>query len=115
MERDGTGAGNPAMSCGNNLAFGFDASAKPGTFMESGRYAASSRPEVKANTPADGKIAGFDRINGREAAVVANDFAVKRPDRISAHAREPVGCSGAWPLLRLSGVVRVAGEFLRVS
>jgi acetyl-CoA carboxylase carboxyltransferase component len=49
----------------------------PGTFIESGMYAASSRPEDKANTPADGKIAGFGRINGREAAVVANDFTVK--------------------------------------
>jgi hypothetical protein len=29
MERDGPGAGNPAISCGNNVAFGFDASAKP--------------------------------------------------------------------------------------
>ena len=49
----------------------------PGTFFESGMHAVSSRPEDKANTPADGKIAGFGRVNGREAAVVANDFTVK--------------------------------------
>ena len=49
----------------------------PGTFLESGLYAASSRAEDKAVTPADGKIAGFGRIHGREAAVIANDFTVK--------------------------------------
>ena len=49
----------------------------PGTFFESGMFAASSRAEDKATTPADGKIAGFGRINGREAAVIANDFTVK--------------------------------------
>ena len=53
----------------------------PGSFMESGMYALSSRPEDKASTPADGKIAGFGRINGREAAVVANDFTVKGRDQ----------------------------------
>ncbi|MBM3341849.1 MAG: methylmalonyl-CoA carboxyltransferase [Betaproteobacteria bacterium] len=48
-----------------------------GSFLESGMFAASSRPEDKANTPADGKVSGFGRINGREAAVIANDFTVK--------------------------------------
>jgi acetyl-CoA carboxylase carboxyltransferase component len=48
----------------------------PGSFIESGRYARSHRPEVKAKTPADGKIAGFARINGREVGLVANDFTV---------------------------------------
>ncbi len=49
----------------------------PGTFIESGGLAASSRPEDRDVTPADGKVAGFGRIDGREAAVVANDFTVK--------------------------------------
>jgi acetyl-CoA carboxylase carboxyltransferase component len=49
----------------------------PGTFIESGRFAVSSRPEDKDSTPADGKVAGFGRINGREAAAIANDFTVK--------------------------------------
>lgn len=48
-----------------------------GTFLESGMFAASSRPEDKATTPADGKVSGFGCINGREAAVIANDFTVK--------------------------------------
>lgn len=47
-----------------------------GSFLESGRYARSNRPEVKHKTPADGKVAGFARINGREVALVSNDFTV---------------------------------------
>ncbi|MPZ47468.1 MAG: methylmalonyl-CoA carboxyltransferase [Betaproteobacteria bacterium] len=46
------------------------------SFIESGRYARSNRPEVKHKTPADGKIAGFARIDGREIALVSNDFTV---------------------------------------
>jgi methylmalonyl-CoA decarboxylase subunit alpha len=48
----------------------------PGSFIESGRYARSIRPEVKHKTPADGKIAGFAKIDGREVALVSNDFTV---------------------------------------
>ena len=47
-----------------------------GSFIESGRYARSNRPEVKHKTPADGKVAGFGRIDGREVALVSNDFTV---------------------------------------
>jgi acetyl-CoA carboxylase carboxyltransferase component len=48
-----------------------------GSFSESGLHAVSNRPEDKASTPADGKVAGYGRINGREVAVVSNDFTVK--------------------------------------
>ena len=48
----------------------------PGSFMESGRFARAIRPEVKHKTAADGKVAGFARINGREVALVSNDFTV---------------------------------------
>ncbi|HVC56670.1 MAG TPA: carboxyl transferase domain-containing protein [Stellaceae bacterium] len=48
----------------------------PGSFTESGLFAAGIRPEVRDRTPADGKIAGFGRIEGRMVAVVANDFTV---------------------------------------
>jgi acetyl-CoA carboxylase carboxyltransferase component len=48
-----------------------------GTFLESGMLAVSNRPEDRETTPADGKVAGFGRIAGREAAVVSNDFTVK--------------------------------------
>ncbi len=47
-----------------------------GSFFESGRFAAGIRPEVRAKTPADGKVAGFARIDGREVAIVSNDFTV---------------------------------------
>jgi acetyl-CoA carboxylase carboxyltransferase component len=48
-----------------------------GTFLESGLFATSNRPEDRLTTPTDGKIAGFGRIDGREAAAIANDFTVK--------------------------------------
>lgn len=47
-----------------------------GTFMESGRFAASARPEMRDVTPADGKVAGFGLVDDRPVAVVANDFTV---------------------------------------
>jgi acetyl-CoA carboxylase carboxyltransferase component len=47
-----------------------------GSFIESGRFARSNRPEVKHKTPADGKVAGFARIDGREVGIVSNDFTV---------------------------------------
>ncbi|HEV2008609.1 MAG TPA: carboxyl transferase domain-containing protein, partial [Burkholderiales bacterium] len=47
-----------------------------GSFVESGMLAAGIRPEVRDKTPADGKVAGFARIAGREIAIVSNDFTV---------------------------------------
>jgi acetyl-CoA carboxylase carboxyltransferase component len=46
------------------------------TFIESGMHARSFRKEVAERTPADGKVAGYGRIDGREVAVVSNDFTV---------------------------------------
>lgn len=48
----------------------------PGSFVESGRYARAIREEVRHKTPADGKVAGYARINGREVSLVSNDFTV---------------------------------------
>lgn len=47
-----------------------------GTFVESGLYATSHRKEVQERTPADGKIAGFGKIDGRQVGIVSNDFTV---------------------------------------
>ncbi len=47
-----------------------------GTFIESGRFSTSANPADRDKSPADGKIAGFGRIDGREAALVSNDFTV---------------------------------------
>jgi acetyl-CoA carboxylase carboxyltransferase component len=47
-----------------------------GTFIESGRFTTSANPADRDRSPSDGKIAGFGKIDGREAAVVSNDFTV---------------------------------------
>ncbi|MDE0812331.1 MAG: methylmalonyl-CoA carboxyltransferase, partial [Alphaproteobacteria bacterium] len=39
-------------------------------------FATSNRPEVQHKTPADGKITGFGRTDGRPVGVIANDFTV---------------------------------------
>lgn len=48
----------------------------PGSFVESGLFATSHLPNMRERTPADGKIAGYGRIEGRPVAVVSNDFTV---------------------------------------
>ena len=49
----------------------------PDTFIESGRFARSDRREEWDRTPADAKVCGYGRIEGREAAVVSHDITVK--------------------------------------
>jgi acetyl-CoA carboxylase carboxyltransferase component len=50
----------------------------PDSFIESGLFGTSGVYAEQADqTPTDGKIAGFGRIDGREAAIVVNDFTVK--------------------------------------
>jgi acetyl-CoA carboxylase carboxyltransferase component len=53
-----------------------DGLADPGTFLESGLFGVSRRPEARDKSPADGKITGFARIDGREVVIVSNDFTV---------------------------------------
>ena len=48
----------------------------PGTYIESGLFTTSANPPDREKSPSDGKIAGFGKIAGREAAVVSNDFTV---------------------------------------
>ena len=48
----------------------------PGTFIESGLFATSAVPGDRDKSPCDGKISGFGKIGGREAAIVSNDFTV---------------------------------------
>ncbi|HAA93167.1 MAG: methylmalonyl-CoA carboxyltransferase [Rhodospirillaceae bacterium] len=47
------------------------------SFLESGLLAQSAVPEQRAKSPADGKIAGYGTVNGRDVVVVSNDFTVK--------------------------------------
>lgn len=46
------------------------------SFHEMGLFATSIRPEMRERSPGDGKLAGFGKIDGREVAVVSNDFTV---------------------------------------
>ena len=48
----------------------------PGSFLESGLFAVAHRADIRDRTPADGKVAGFGRIDGRPIALVSNDFTV---------------------------------------
>lgn len=48
----------------------------PGTFEEIGLFAVSHRPQDRDRSPADGKICGYGRIEGRPAASIANDLTV---------------------------------------
>lgn len=66
-----------------------DALCDLGTFIESGLFGASSSNYAdRVKTPADGKIAGFGKINGREAAVSANDFTVMGASSSSTNGRK---------------------------
>lgn len=50
----------------------------PGSFLEVGRFGTSSVvPSDRDKTPADGKVCGFAKVDGRETAVISNDFTVK--------------------------------------
>jgi acetyl-CoA carboxylase carboxyltransferase component len=72
----------------------------PGSFIESGLFAVSSRPEDKSSTPADGKVAGFGRIAGREVAVISNDFTVKGASSAATNIKK---------LKHMKGVARKRG------
>ena len=54
------------------LAYLFD----DGELVESGMHARSARPEMRDRTPADGKVSGFGKVNGRWVAAMSNDFTV---------------------------------------
>lgn len=60
----------------------------PGSFCESGLLAVSERPEDREKTPADAKVAGYARIDGREVGVVANDFTVMGASSSSVNGRK---------------------------
>lgn len=63
--------------------------ADAGSFLEAGLFGRSSgNPADIDNTPADGKVAGFARIGGREVALVSNDFTVKGASSSSTNGRK---------------------------
>jgi len=48
----------------------------PGSFTETGLFAVAEAHAMRPRTPADGKIAGYGRVEGRPVGVVSNDFTV---------------------------------------
>ena len=46
------------------------------SFFEVGRFAHSDMPGMEEKTPADSKVAGYGKVDGRQVAVTANDFTV---------------------------------------
>jgi methylmalonyl-CoA decarboxylase subunit alpha len=59
----------------------------PGTFLELGTFNVSDIPGMESQTPADSKIAGFGKIDGRPVAVCSNDFTVlaATSSRVAGH------------------------------
>src|SRR5216684_1282815 len=48
----------------------------PDSFLEIGTFNTSDVPGMEAETPADSKVSGFGRIDGRPVVVCSNDFTV---------------------------------------
>ena len=48
----------------------------PGSFLEVGMFNHSDVPGMEEKTPADSKIAGYGKVEGRQVVVVSNDFTV---------------------------------------
>src|SRR3954470_17293760 len=60
------------LNARERLAYLFDKD----SFIESGLFGTSVFPEARDKSPGDGKITGYGKIHGREAAGGANDFTV---------------------------------------
>lgn len=60
-----------------------------GTFIESGLFGTSSSNAAdRDRTPADGKITGFAKLDGRDVAIAANDFTVMGASSSSTNGRK---------------------------
>ncbi len=60
------------LNARERIAYLFD----DGSFIESGLFATSAYPGAGDKSPGDGKLTGYGKIHGRDAACVANDFTV---------------------------------------
>jgi len=60
------------LNARERIAYLFD----EGTFIESGLFGTSAYPGAGDRSPGDGKLTGYGKIRGREAACVSNDFTV---------------------------------------
>ena len=59
-----------------------------GSFVEIGEFARSERREDWDKTPAEAKVCGYGRIEGREAAVVSHDITVKSASSSAINVRK---------------------------
>ena len=79
----------------------------PGSFREFGLFGVSYIPEMRDQTPADGKVTGFGKVGGRKVGVVAYDFTVKGSsssytnNRKMSHVKE-MGAKRGFPVVFLS-------------
>lgn len=72
------------LNARERLALLFDG----GRFHEAGLFAVSENPDHRDRTPADGKIVGFGRIEGRMAGAVANDLTVMGASSSAVNGRK---------------------------
>lgn len=59
-----------------------------GSWRESGLFAKAIEPELQDVTPADGKVVGFGKIDGRKVAIIAYDFTVKGSSSSAINSRK---------------------------
>lgn len=59
-----------------------------GSFLESGLFNTSMLAQDAERTPADGKVAGFGKIDDRTVAVISNDFTVKGASSTSVNSNK---------------------------
>jgi acetyl-CoA carboxylase carboxyltransferase component len=91
------------LNARERVAYLFDS----GTFRESGLFGVSYIPEMREQTPADGKITGYGNVAGRKVGVVAYDFTVKGSsssytnNRKMSHIKE-MGTKRGFPVVFLS-------------
>lgn len=62
----------------------------PDSFFEVGRLNHSDMPGMEEKTPADGKVAGYGLVDGRQVAVISNDFTVMAATTSRVAARKEV-------------------------
>jgi len=78
----------------------------PGSFLEMGMLNCSDMPGMEDKTPADSKVAGFGKIDGRNVVLVANDFTVlaSTSSRVAGRKEKElkmVAASRGFPLIYL--------------
>ncbi len=77
-----------------------------GSFRETGAFGVSYIPEMRDSTPADGKVTGFGKLDGRRVGVVGYDFTVKGSsssytnNRKMAHVKD-IGGKRGFPVIFL--------------